>query len=109
MPPFKATWCCRPVCGFRYTGDMALPVLGRLVGAGDHDHRRVSGERAGVGGNRLELADSESAADRLRVGLASGRVLDDRLGELLVGVVIDRALLEAGTGDLVAQRGRQTG
>ena len=66
-------------------------------------------EGAAVGGDRLPLADSGSAADRLRLGLVSGRVLDDRLGELLVGVVIDRALLEPGGGDLVAQRGRQTG
>src|SRR6201989_2455849 len=22
MPPFKAAWCCRHVCGFRYVGDM---------------------------------------------------------------------------------------
>src|ERR687888_2662594 len=84
-------------------------ALRRLVGASDHDHCCVSGEGAGVGGNRLTLADSERAADRLRLGLLSGRVLDDRLGELLVGEVIDRALLEAGGCDLVAQRGRQTG
>src|SRR5919198_4086834 len=86
----------------------APPALWRLVGASDHDHCRVSGEGAAVVGNRLTLADSDSEADRLRLGLVSGRVLDDRLGELLVGEVIDRALLEAGGGDLVAQRGRQT-
>jgi hypothetical protein len=86
----------------------APPALRRLIGASDHDHCRVSGEGAAVGGNRLMLADSDSVADRLRLGLVSGRVLDDRLGELLVGEDIDRALLEAGGGDLVAQRGRQT-
>jgi hypothetical protein len=86
----------------------APPALRRLIGPSDHDHCRVSGEGAAVGRNRLMLADSDSAADRLRLGLVSGRVLDDRLGELLVGEDIDRALLEAGGGDLVAQRGRQT-
>src|SRR4051794_12772505 len=85
------------------------PALRRLVGASDHDHCRVSGEGAAAGANRLTLVDSDSAADRLRLGLVSGRVLHDRLGELLVGEVIDRALLEAGGGDLVAQHGRQTG
>src|ERR671934_1904393 len=119
MPPVKAAWCCQHVCGFRYADDRRpsaqrytlgyAAALRRLVGASDHDHCRVSGEGAAVGGNRLTLADSDSAADRLRLGLVSGRVLDDRLGELLVGEVIDRALLEAGGGDLVAQPGRQMG
>src|SRR5205807_7390425 len=102
MPPFKAACCCRRVCGFRYADDMRpAAALRRLVGPSDHDHRRVSGEGAAAGGNRLTPADSESAAHRLRLGLASGRVLDDGLGELLVGEVIDRALLEAGGGDPV--------
>src|SRR5947208_13996529 len=96
MPPFKGPWCCRHVCGFRYADDMRPPALRRLVGAGDHDDCRVSSQGAAVDRDRLELADSESAADRLRFGLVSGRVLDDRLRELLVGEVIDRALLEAG-------------
>src|SRR5918994_4452962 len=87
----------------------ALPALRRQVGAGDHDHRRVSSEGAAVGGNRLMLTDSDRTADRLRRGLVSGRVLDDRLGERLVGEVVDRALLEAGGGDLVTQHGRHTG
>src|SRR5919204_2620730 len=86
----------------------APPALRRLVGARDHDHCRVSGEGAAVGGHRRMLADSNYAADRLRLGQVSGRVLDDRLGELLVGEDVDRSLLEAGGGDLVAQRRRQT-
>ena len=65
--------------------------LRRLVGAGDDDDGRVWSEGAGLGGDRLTPDDPESAADRLRLGLTSGRVVDDRLGELLIGVVVDRA------------------
>src|SRR3954447_23947226 len=98
MPPVNATWCCQHVCGFRYAADTPPWALRRLVGAGDHDHRRAFGERAAVGGNRLTPADPDLAADRLRLGLVSGRVLDDRLGELLVGEDIDRPFPEAGGG-----------
>ena len=32
MPPVKAAWRCRHVCGFRYAGDMRQPVsLGACV------------------------------------------------------------------------------
>src|SRR5919198_6061342 len=86
----------------------APPALRRLVGASDHDHCRVSGEGAAVCGHQLVLADSDYATDRLRLGQVSRRVLDDRLAELLVRVDVDRALLVAGGGDLVAQRRRQT-
>src|SRR3982074_2359881 len=61
----------------------ALPALRRLVGARDHDHCRVSGEGAAVGGHRLTLAGSDYAADRLRLGQVSGGVLDARFDELL--------------------------
>src|SRR5919204_2806345 len=86
----------------------APPALRRLVGASDHDHCRVSGEGAAVCGHQLVLADSDYATDRLRLGQVSRRVLDDRLAELLVREDVDRALLEAGGGDLLAQRRRQT-
>src|ERR671925_1772476 len=104
--PVRVWPCVSPT---RMALGYAPPALRRLVGASDHDHCRVSGEGAAIGGNRLTPADADRAADRLRLGLVSWRVLDDRLGELLVREVIDRALLEAGGGDLVAQRGRQTG
>jgi hypothetical protein len=29
MPPFKATWCCQHVCGFRYADDMPRLVASR--------------------------------------------------------------------------------
>ena len=84
----------------RRYGALSAPAITITVG---------TDQGAAVGGDRRTLGDAEAAADRLRLGLAPGRVLDDRRGELLVGVGVDHALLEADGGDLVAQRGRQTG
>src|SRR4051812_22236202 len=55
-PPFKAAWCCRHVCGFRYAGDMRRLVAsedarvarrGRAVHGRRHPRRPTPGSDRG--------------------------------------------------------------